>query len=381
MIHFNENVRSEEVEIIGKMNPESHMNISEIIQFWGYPAEEHEVLTDDGYYLSLNRIPGHTKSSKSSVLLVHCLDMEGSVWIANLPHQSLGFILADAGYDVWIANVRGNTWSRRHQHFSIDDEEYWNFSFHELGIYDLSAIINFILQKNGEEDIYYVCHSQGCTMGFVGFSIIPHLAAKIKMFFALAPSYTLQYTKSVILQLTRLPESLLKLIFGRKEFCLLSPTLRARLARMCSYQPFSMICKQGLFLVSGFHDRSLNTSRVDVYISRFPDYTSVKNIVHWSQTSHSGQFAYYDYGSKNKDIYNQTTPPLYDIEAITIPIAMWSGGQDWVSQPPEIAQLRHRITNLIHEKKFPEWNHWDFIWGLDAASCLYKEILALMATL
>ncbi|XP_013916542.1 PREDICTED: lysosomal acid lipase/cholesteryl ester hydrolase-like [Thamnophis sirtalis] len=122
--------------------------------------------------------------------------------------------------------------------------------------------------------------------GFVAFSIIPHLAAKVKMFFALAPSYTLQYTKSVILQLTRLPEPLLK-----------------------------------------------------------------------------------------------TTPPLYDIEAITIPIAMWSGGQDWASQPPEIAQLRHRITNLIHEKKFPEWNHWDFIWGLDAASCLYKEILALMATL
>ncbi|KAG8147623.1 hypothetical protein E2320_022466, partial [Naja naja] len=67
----------------------------------------------------------------------------------------------------------------------------------------------------------------------------------------------------------------------------------------------------------------------------------------------SGHFAYYDYGSKNKDIYNQTTPPLYNIEAITTPIAMWSGGQDWSAQPIEMVELQHRITNLIHKKKFP----------------------------
>ncbi|XP_070610013.1 lipase member M-like [Erythrolamprus reginae] len=381
MIHVYKTVRSEEVEIIQKMNPESHMNISEIIQFWGYPAEEYEVLTEDGYYLSLNRIPGHTKSSKSSVLLLHCLTMEGTVWIANHPHQSLGFILADAGYDVWIGNIRGTTWSRRHKHFSIDEEEFWNFSFHEVGIYDLSAIINFILHKKGEDHLYFICHSQGCNIGFVAFSIIPHLAAKVKMFFALAPLYTLQDTKSVILQITRLPESLIKIIFGRKEFSLLSPQLRAQVARMCSNQPLGMICQQALFLVGGFNDRSLNTSRVDVYISRFPDYTSVKNIVHWSQTSHSGQFQHFDYGSKNKDIYNQTTPPLYNIEAITIPIALYSAGQDWVSQLSEIAQLQSRITNLIHKQKFPEWNHWNFIWGLDAPSCLYTEIPALMEKL
>ncbi|KAM6443610.1 lipase member M-like [Liasis olivaceus] len=223
------------------MNPESYMNISEIIQFWGYPAEEYEVLTEDGYYLTLNRIPG------------------GSVWVENLPHQSLGFILADAGYDVWIGNFRGTSWSRRHQHLSIDQEEFWDFSFHELGLYDISAMINFILQESGQKDLYFACHSQSCSAAFVAFSIIPQLACKVKMLFTLAPAYTFKHTKSLLLQIFRWPESLIKIIFGTKEFCLLNPKLRAKLAQKCSYKPVSILCKQALFLVGGFNKRSLNT--------------------------------------------------------------------------------------------------------------------------
>jgi hypothetical protein len=60
--------------------------------------------------------------------------------------DSMAFYFADAGFDVWMNNSRGNCHSRDHKYLDPDnDDEYWDFSFHELGKFDLPAVINYVL--------------------------------------------------------------------------------------------------------------------------------------------------------------------------------------------------------------------------------------------
>lgn len=64
---------------------------------------------------------------------------------ANDGKDSLAFFFARAGYDVWLNNTRGNFYSRHHKKYDPDvDPEFWQWSFPELGRYDLPACVDFV---------------------------------------------------------------------------------------------------------------------------------------------------------------------------------------------------------------------------------------------
>ena len=54
--------------------------------------------------------------------------------------DDIHFILAT---DVWMGNARGNTYSRKHSRLQESDEEFWKFTWDEMGYYDIPAELNY----------------------------------------------------------------------------------------------------------------------------------------------------------------------------------------------------------------------------------------------
>lgn len=94
------------------------------------------------------------------ILLQHGLLDSAHTFAINGPKQSLAFILADNGYDVWLANSRGSTYSSKHVFLNPDESAYWNFSWDEMARYDLPAFVGQALKVSNVSRLTYVGHSQ-----------------------------------------------------------------------------------------------------------------------------------------------------------------------------------------------------------------------------
>uniref|UniRef100_A0A674KG24 Lipase n=1 Tax=Terrapene triunguis TaxID=2587831 RepID=A0A674KG24_9SAUR len=339
---------------------------SEIIRYRGYLSEEYEIMTDDSYYLSINRIPfcigngtGETSSGilcLNPVLLQHGLVLEGTTWVANMANSSLGFILADSGYDVWIGNNRGNNyWARKHYNLTADQEEFSDNRYLKINGRETFKILLFYILKTGQVQLYYIGYSQGTTLGFVAFSSMPELAQKIKMFFALAPIITLKHSKSPLVKLFFIPE-------GINNFSVKGEILSKFTVQVCRYRVFQKLCSLVFSVIGGFNEKNLNI----VYIKPQMNILCLKLTTSQAFTFKAVQFVF------------QTEAPLYTLEDMKVPTALWYGGEDWLVNLEDIKILLPQITNLQYEKYIPDWAHFDFIWGLDAPERVYSEIIDLM---
>ncbi|XP_029143120.1 lysosomal acid lipase/cholesteryl ester hydrolase-like [Protobothrops mucrosquamatus] len=382
MLSLEELKTSETFNTNYKVDPECFMNISEIIHFHNYPSEEYHVETEDGYILTIYRIPhgrynAASKATRPVVFLQHSVIGDSSHWISNQPCNSFGFILADNGYDVWLGNSRGNTWSSNHKILKPWQKEFWSFSFHEMGYYDIPAAIHFILNQTKQQQLYYVGHSEGTTAGFISFSTWPELAEKIKVFFGMGPIATLTYATTPVLKI-KLNKSLFHTLFGYKGILQYPTSMRKLMVAFCNFQP--KICECAFSFIAGSNTPNCNMSRMDVYVAHSPAGTSVQNIFHWKQIHNKKGFQAYDYGTKEKNMekYNQMTPPVYKIEDIKIPIALWSGGNDLFVNIRDVEALIARLSNVIYHQHVPEWQHLDYIWGLDAIEIMYMRIIEIM---
>ncbi|GMT15702.1 hypothetical protein PFISCL1PPCAC_7000, partial [Pristionchus fissidentatus] len=373
-------------------DPEVNMNAAEMIRYWGYPAEEVQAQTDDGYVLTMHRIPygrsgpGEEGACKPVIFMQHGLECDSTNWIANLPENSAAFMFADAGFDVWMGNVRGNTYSKNHVTLDPKKQQFWEFSWDEMAHSDLPAMINKVLEITGHKDLYYMGHSQGTLTMFTKMSVDQDFSKKIRKFFALAPVGTVKHIKGLIALIADffLPEFNLWMdVFGSGEFLPNNEFMDLIAKWICGNSIGAALCDDLLFLITGPESDQFNKSRTEVYIAHTPAGTSTQNIQHYAQMVKEGTVSRFDYGSSktNQQHYGQSKPPSYDFTKIKGDMYLYWSDDDWIADPEDVKGYLLTSLNPKYIKlnnHLDGYNHLDFIWGLNAASQIYQPIIDLI---
>ncbi|OXU22918.1 hypothetical protein TSAR_015664 [Trichomalopsis sarcophagae] len=371
-------------------HPHANMNVPEIVAYYEYKVEKHTIRTTDGYILGLHRIAGnktHPKpDGKPAVFLMHGLLCSSMDWVVAGPERGLGFILADAGYDVWMGNARGNKYSRRHAELTTDDAEYWNFSWHEIGTKDLPVTIDYILKRTGHKKVAYIGHSQGSTAFTVMLSEHPEYNEKITSMYSLAPiSYLSHMTSPVFKTLARLMpiiDVILGLI-GKHEIDPSSEFFKKFTGIFCEDGSITNpVCTNVIFLICGYSEELLDKELLPAILAHTPAGSSTKQFTHFAQLVNSGHFRQFDHGWwGNFKKYSSFTPPSYKFENVKVPVALHYAVNDWLSHPKDVEKIYSKLPNPIGKFRVPheKFNHLDFVWAKDVKTLLYNKVLSLLA--
>ncbi|XP_077533946.1 lipase member N-like isoform X1 [Haemaphysalis longicornis] len=376
------------------VDPDATRNVSEIIRDKGYPVEEYEVTTRDGFVLALQRIPHGREGDfaqrpqycssgrRPPVLILHALLSSSAVWVVNRPDQSLPYVLADAGFDVWLGNVRGNTQSK-HVRYTRVDKEFWDFSFQETIQYDLPDTIDLVLNTTGHRKLFFIGHSLGAAVLFGLLSEKPHYNEKILLFSAMAPAVKYQNMKSIIRHIFPSFPLLAAFagIFGRYDFLQYSGIYKYTSGTLCRRWPIRPICEKIITGISGEPSHAYNATRLPVYLSDPPSGTSFKNMIHMGQVLQTGKFRKFDLGTRrNHIVYGQESPPEYDLQRVSAPVALFWSEADALITAEDVALLRKDVPNVVLDFRVADvrFCHQEFATGVTAKEAVYDHIVDIM---
>ncbi|EDW76556.2 uncharacterized protein Dwil_GK14602 [Drosophila willistoni] len=357
----------------------------DLIKKYGYPSEIHNIETEDGFIITAHRIP---KSGGQPVLLVHGIQDSSSTWVILGPSISLGYLLSHQGYDVWLLNTRGNRYSRKHKRYNRRQPQFWDFSFHEIGIYDLPAAIDYILQRSkGFSQVHFIGHSQGSTSFLAMGSDRPEYMKKIKLMQALAPVSFFDYVEGPVVTVTARYVRLITRTLKNLRIYELPPeneTFSKVFYKLCTFL-IPNTCAYFTFQMAGVDVDQISVTLAPLLAGHWPSGSSVKALMHYGQLVHSGGFYKYDYYNpdENRRRYGDSgaiQPPQYKLKNVDCKVALFYSRNDLLTAVKDVDRLSRILPNVVHKQlmAYEKFNHIDFVWGKDVKTMLYEDMIKLM---
>ncbi|XP_013198704.1 lipase 3-like [Amyelois transitella] len=366
----------------GKANPDVHLNFTQLVTKYGYPVERHEVVTEDKYCLTLFRIPN---PRAPVVFLMHGLLGSSDDWIAAGTRIGLAYVLADAGYDVWLGNARGNRYSRCHLKLSPDCGEFWDFSFDQIGRYDLPAMIDYTLEKTITSKLLYVGHSQGNTAFYVMTSVKPEYNEKISIMVCLSAVVFMTHVRSPLVHVVAPfigDLDILAKVLGVYELIPRDAVVNAVTSTFCGSPDLAEIfCQFIMFLGCGFNYSQINSTMLPVVYGHYPAGASTKQAIHYTQGVISSRFQNYDYGPlQNMLEYGAAVPPDYPLQNVSCPIALFYSTNDWLTSTADIVRFLNIVPNVVEFYRVPcaLYDHFDYLFAKDNDILINREVLRIL---
>ncbi|CAG7820895.1 unnamed protein product [Allacma fusca] len=365
-----------------------NLKTSTIIEKYGLPSEVHSIQTEDGYILEIFRIPA---AGKPIALLNHGFGGSSRLFVINCDRRALAVRLADEGFDVWLANFRGNEYSNKHTQLSIDDAQYWDHSIDDVAFYDTAAIIDYILEVSGQERLNWVGHSLGNSFVVGLLASQPEYNEKINMGFALGGGsgiYT-HHVQPLLRNLVPFEKSVYRLgkwlLSGKLLPSNFPPLLHKFMHRACTKDALNRrfgICLYISYIFDGFHPGQIPPEVLSMVLYRLPSNVSVKLFSQWLQWAKYSRVAFFNYGPlRNLFTYGKFQSPLYDFKQVTSlnrTVVFWAQNDAFIY--PEDVKIGAQL--FPHVKVIgvsdPSWNHFDFLLGQDADIFVYDTIIRML---
>ncbi|CAA6661395.1 unnamed protein product [Spirodela intermedia] len=323
-----------------------------------------QVQTDDGFLLAVQRIQDGKNTQKFGsprpVFLQHGLFQGGDTWFLNPTEQSLGFVLADHGFDVWVGNV------------------FWEWSWQELAEYDLKCMVNYVYSVTNSK-VLFVGHSQGTIMGLAALTK-PEVVDMIEAAALLSPiSYLDHISSQLVLRAVGMHLDQVLLTMGIHELNFRNDLGVRIMDYLCDG---FMDCGNILSAITG-KNCCFNDSRVEYYLEYEPHPSSVKNINHLFQMIRKGTFTKYDYGVwGNLKHYGRMHPPPYDLAAIpkSLPLWMAYGGNDALADTTDVERMMRGLSSEPETVYLDSYGHIDFIYSVNAKVDIYDKMISFFSS-
>ncbi len=302
------------------------------------------------------------------------------------PDNSLAYRLADAGFDVWMGNTRGNTWSKAHE--SLDSchncTRFWEFSWGITGERDYSAEIDYVLEQTGFDDVFFGGYSMGTTQYLVLLAERPEYNAKIRAGFLMAPAAYMINAESPIFEAADQAWNLSLIAHqaGKDEFLPHRPIFTKLAHNFCDTEhPDCLeICANVFTEALDVTAETLNASMISFYLDHLPAGTSLPTLVHYAANWLNGDtFNKYEFATDtlNELHYGQETPPEYDLSKVIAATFLYVGQRDRLGSPEDGVKINATIGNPSGFK-WLNYTHTDFFAADNVGRLVYDDVLAKM---